>query len=103
MRRVERIFMAPGFSVKDVLRVRHCDSHHRLNALRFRSLSAKGWVVWMNQTPEMSLTKKVATNCCHANRSDWMQDACWLDGWMADEWLFGSGQKIDPTRFDLDC
>ena len=68
--------MAPGFSVKDDLRDRNCDSRLRLSALRIRLSSAMGWDGWTNQTPVMTPTRKVATNCCPENCFDWRQAAC---------------------------
>ena len=95
--------MAPGFSVKDDLRDRNCDSRLRPSARRIRLMSAMGLVGWTNQTPLTTLTRKVATNCCHVNGSDWKQVVWWLDVSMPDEWWFGSGQKIDPMRCDWGC
>lgn len=108
MKRVENVFMAPGFSVKDDLRDRNCDSRLRLSVQRIRLLSAMGLVGWTNQTPLTTLTRKVATNCCHVNGSDWKQVAWWLDvSTLAlstpDESSTGWTQRIDPMSRVLSC
>ena len=108
MQRVESVFMAPGFSVKDVLRVRNCDSHHLLIAHKNFLMSAMGLVGWTNQSPWTNLKRKVATNSCRGNCSDWKQVAHWLDGWTRVGWMPDArsscfGQKIDPTRCFLSC
>ena len=108
MKRVENVFMAPGFSVKDDLRDRNCDSRLRLSVQRIRLLSAMGLVGWTNQTPLTTLTRKVATNCCHVNGSDWKQVAWWLDvSTLAlstpDESSTGWTQRIDPMSRVLNC
>ena len=108
MKRVENVFMAPGFSVKDDLRDRNCDSRLRLSALRIRLSSAMGWDGWTNQTPVTTLTRKVATNCCRANGSDLKQVAWWSALWMPDgstpgEWSTDLAQTIDPMSRVLSC
>ena len=101
MKRVENVFMVPGFSVKDDLRDRNCDSHLHPSAQRIRLSSAMGLVGWTNQIPLTIQTRKVLTNCCHASGSDWKQVSCWPDGWTldgstSDELSTGWNQRIDP-------